>query len=42
MTIINQLKAAIAAYKGPITGDSIEAIWFREAARQLLALEAQS
>jgi len=39
MTIIQQLKAALQAYEGPITGNSIEATWFRETARQLLALE---
>jgi hypothetical protein len=42
MNIINQLKTAITAYQGPITGDSIEAAWFRQAVRQLLALEAAS
>ncbi len=41
MTIIEQLRKALREYRGPITGDSIEAVWFRQAARQLLALEAQ-
>jgi hypothetical protein len=40
MTIIEQLRAALQNYQGPITGNSIEAVWFRETARQLLALEA--
>lgn len=44
MTIIQQLKASIEAYKGPLpaTGNSVEEIWFRQAFRQLLDLELQA
>jgi hypothetical protein len=41
MTIIEQLKAAIEAYEGPLPaiGNSPDEIWLREAFKHLLALE---
>lgn len=39
--MIEQLKTAIRSYKGPMIGNSIEAVWFRGAVRQLLDLQAQ-
>lgn len=43
MTIIEQLRQAIAQYRGPLpaTGNSIEEIWFRQAFQQLLDMERQ-
>lgn len=44
MTIIEQLRKAMSEYKGPLpaTGNSVEEIWFREAFKQLLAMEHQA
>lgn len=41
MTIIEQLKKSIENYKGPLVGNSIEAVWFRQAVKQLLDMERQ-
>ena len=41
MTIIEQLRQTIESYTGPLTGNSIEAVWFRQAAKQLLEMERQ-
>jgi hypothetical protein len=37
-SVVDQLRSALANYKGPTTGNSIEAAWYQQARRQLRGL----